>query len=96
MRDKKRSHANRRKKRRSQQLAKPGQSQATEVRPSIMRKYIQPAVGIPTQLSTETLPAASGAFVANRGGGGKKLYRLEDVVGEKAKVPLKLVKWDAK
>lgn len=96
LRDKKRSHANRRKKRRSQQLAKPGELTPPEIRPSIKRKYIQQAIGIPTPLEAEKLPAASGAFVANRGLGRKKVYKLEELVGKDAKAPFKLVPWDGK
>ena len=96
LRDKKRSHVNRRKKRRSQQLAKPGELTPPEIRPSIKKKYIQRAVGIPTPLEAEKLPAASGAFVANRGLGRKKVYKLEELVGKDAKAPFKLVPWDGK
>jgi hypothetical protein len=95
-RAKKRGHENRKKKRQSQQLAKPGQPTPPEIRPSIRRKYIQQAVGIPTPLEAEKLPAASGAFVATKGLGRKKVYKLEELVGKDAKVPFKLVPWDGK
>jgi hypothetical protein len=96
LRDKKRGHANRRNRRRSQQLAKPGQLTPPEIRPSIARKYIQQAVGIPTPLEADKFPAASGAFVATRGLGRKKVYKLEELVGKDAKIPFKLVPWDGK
>lgn len=94
-RAKKCGHANRRKKR-SQQLAKPGQPTPPKIRPSIRRKYICEAVGIQTSLEASKLPAASRVFVASRGVGGRKVYKLEELVGKDAKVPFKLVPWDRK
>ncbi|KIM34754.1 hypothetical protein M413DRAFT_48431, partial [Hebeloma cylindrosporum] len=96
LRDKKQSHANRRKKRRSQQAAKPGQPALPQIRPSIQKKYMHKAMGIQTGLETEKLPAASTAYVANHGLSGKKVYRLEELVGKDAKAAFKLVQWDGK
>jgi hypothetical protein len=96
LRNKKHGHGNRKKKRRSQQLVKPGEPTPPQIRPSIQKKYIQRAVGIRTALEADKLPAASTAFVANHGLSGKKTYRLEELVGKDAKVPFKLVPWDGK
>ena len=92
--DKKRGHANRRKKRKSQ--PKPSRPIPLRIRPSIRKKHLQGATNVQTILDTETLPAASTAFVANEGPSGKKVYKLEELIGNDAKVPFKLVPWDGK
>ena len=58
--------------------------------------FLQKATNVQTILDTETLPAASTAFVANEGPSRKKVYKLEELIGKDAKVPFKLVPWDGK
>jgi hypothetical protein len=90
--DKRRGHANRKKKRTSQQTSKPGQ--LPRIRPSIQAKYLHGAPAIQTNLKTETLPVASTAFVANEGSSGKRIYTAEELIGKNAKTPFKLVRWN--
>jgi len=92
--DKKRGHSNRKKKRKSQQASKPGQLPLPTIQPSTQAKYLYAAALVGTILRTETLPAASTGFVANGGSSGKKSYKVEELIGENAKIKFKLVKWD--
>lgn len=94
--DKKRGHSNQKKKRKSQQASKPGQLPLPAIRPSTQAKYLYAAASVGTTLRTETLSAASTGFVANGGPSGKKIYKVEELIGENAKIKFKLVKWDGK
>jgi hypothetical protein len=77
--DKKRGEANRRQKRKCQ--LKPSQPIPLQIRPSIRQKHLQRATNVQTILDTEMLPAASTAFVANERPSGKKVYKLEELIG---------------
>jgi len=60
---------------------KPGQLPAGQVRPSFRMKHVDAALNVETDLKTETLPVISAAFVAKKGPSGKRVYKVEELIG---------------
>lgn len=94
--NRKRGHTNRKKKRTARKMLKPGQLPGAQARASFKMKYVDVALSIHTSLKTEDLPAAANGFVANEGASGKRVYKVEELIGKGAKVPFKLVKWNGR
>jgi hypothetical protein len=67
------------------------------IRPATVKKHVAHADPVSTALNASDLPAASTGYTAVlEKTHGKKVYRLEELVGEGSKFGFELRQWDGK
>lgn len=67
------------------------------VKPKAIHRHVCPAVGIATQLKSETLKHTKNTYTGGRDKGGHgRVFQLEELVGPGSKFGFTLEKWDGR
>jgi hypothetical protein len=66
------------------------------IKPALVNKHIRTAKGISTSLNASKLRHTSTAYGGIVGGGGEKVHRLEELIGESSSFKFKLQRWDGR
>lgn len=85
---------NRRRARQREQARRIAPYGAYEVRATTVNKYVRPAIAVETDLDTPRLPHTINAYTGGRDTGRpRRVYELDELVGENSKLGFKLVEW---
>lgn len=66
------------------------------VKPSVINQHVRPANGMRSSANASAFPHTKNAYTGGRVSGGKKVWRLDELVGEDSKHKFKLEKWDGR
>lgn len=91
-RQKKKSHARRKTARQKVKAAK--KLEELTARPQARRKYVKASSSIDVEMDASNFSASSSGFIAVGDCGGRRVFKIQELVGPKSKHGLKLVDWD--
>jgi hypothetical protein len=91
-RQKKKSHAQRKAARKKAKAAK--KLEELTARPQARRKYVQASSSIDVEMDASNFPASSSGYIGVGDSGGRRVFKIQDLVGPQSKRGLKLVDWD--
>jgi hypothetical protein len=91
-RQKKKNHARRKAARQKVKSSK--KLEDLTARAQSRRKYVKASSSIDIEMDASNFPASSSGYTAVGNSGGRRVFKIQDLVGPKSKHGLKLVDWD--
>lgn len=91
-RQKKKSHA--RQKAARQRVKASKKLEDLTARPQARRKYVKASTPLDVDMDASSFPASSSGYIAVGDHGGRRVFKIQDLIGPQSKHGLKLVDWD--
>lgn len=91
-RQKKKSHARRKVARQKAKAAK--KLEELTATPEARRKYLDASSAIDVEMDATNFPASSSGYIGAGDSGGRRVFKIQDLVGPQSKYGLRLINWD--
>lgn len=63
-------------------------------RPKARRKYVKASSSIDLEMDASNFPASSSGYIGVGDSGGRRVFKIQDLIGPQSKHGFKLVDWD--